>query len=167
MKVKQLLRLITIGYLTFLLSGCGFHLRESVSLPESLQATAVQGVSEYSNLDLSLKRAFSQAGYPLITAGNASVVLVVMKNVISRRVLSVNTAGVANEYELKYLLRFKLMDSESKQLVPEQTITLYRSYRYNPDVVLAKTAEEERLQIDMTEQAVKQLVRRISAKLKK
>lgn len=164
MKAKRLLRLIIIGYLTLLLSACGFHLRESVSLPESLQATAVQGVSEYSNLDLSLKRAFRQAGYPLTTVGNASAILVVTQNVVSRRVLSVNATGVANEYELKYTLGFKLMDSEKNQLMPEQTITLYRSYRYNPDIVLAKTAEEERLQKDMTDYAVKQLIRRISAK---
>ena len=142
-------------------------MRESVSLPERLQATAVQGANEYSNLGLSLKRAFRQAGYPLTTPGNASAILVITKNTVSRRVLSVTTAGVANEYELKYLLRFKLMDSENKQLMPEQTITLYRSYRYDPDIVLAKAAEEERLQKDMTEVAVKQLMRRISTKLTK
>jgi len=164
MKEKRLLRLITLGYLTLLLSACGFHLRESVLLPENLQATAVQGVSEYSNLDLSLKRAFRQAGYPLTTPSNASAILVVTKNAVSRRVLSVNAAGVANEYELKYTLQLKLLDTDQKELVPPQTITVYRSYHYDPDIVLSKAAEEERLQKDMTDYAVKQLIRRISAK---
>lgn len=167
MQIKQLYRLIVISYLSLGLSACGFHLRSEAELPEQLQATSVQGVTEYSNLDLSLKRAFRQTGYPLTTVSNASAILVVMQNEISRRVLSVNSAGIVNEYELNYTLRYKLIGSEKNQLIPEQTISLYRSYRYNPDTVLTKAAEEERLQKDMIEVAVKQLMRRISMKLKK
>jgi LPS-assembly lipoprotein len=155
---------LIVSCLLLALSGCGFHLRESVTLPGFLQATAVQGVTEYSDLDLSLKRAFRQAGYPLTTAEQASSILVITRNRISRRVLSINSEGVANEYELKYMLRFKLLDNEKQVRMPEQTVTLYRSYRYDPDNVLAKAAEEERLKRTMTEMAVDQLIRRIRAK---
>lgn len=164
MKTNPYFKLMLMINLALVLNACGFHLRESVALPENLQATAVQGVSEYSNLDLSLKRAFRQAGHPLTTLASASAVLQVTKNIFTRRVLSVNSNGVANEYELKYTLGFKLLDTGNNPLLPEQTITLYRSYRYDPDIALAKAAEEERLQKAMTDYAVKQLLRRLSAK---
>jgi len=162
MNVQRSFKLMAIGCLVLGLSACGFHLREAATLPVQLQALSVQGVEAYSVLDLSLKQGFYQAGYPLTTKANASAFLVIEKNTTKQRVLSINSVGVANEYELKYHLQFRLVDTENKTLLPQQTITAYRSYRYNPDIVLAKKSEEQRLRKAMTEYAVQQVIRRIS-----
>jgi LPS-assembly lipoprotein len=167
MQMKLTGYLIVALLITGMLSACGFHLRGSVALPQGLQSTAVQGVTEYSELDLALKRAFRHGGYPLTTLENAATTLKVNKNSFSRRVLSVNSAGNPNEYELSYFLQFELLDKNKQEILPQQTISLFRSYRYNPDVRLAKEAEENRLQKNMVNDAVKQLIRRISIAMKK
>lgn len=152
--------------ITVLLSGCGFHLRESVELSENLQATALQGVTEFSDLDLAFKSNFNRAGYALVDIDSAQTLLKVNKNRFSRRVLSVNSAGNPNEYELTYQLSVVLIDTENKEIMSPQGIRLYRSYGYNPDVRLAKDAEENQIKINMINDAVRQVMHRISVALK-
>ena len=160
-------RLTILLLLTGILSACGFHLRQGVALPENLQATSLQGVSEFSVLNLAFKRTFNSAGYSLVGASEAQSVLKVNKNTFSRRVLSVNSNGDPNEYELTYHLDVVLLDNKNKEILPEQSISLFRSYRYNPDIRLAKEAEENRLKKNMINDAVRQVMRRISIALKK
>ena len=150
-----------------LLSACGFHLREDVALPESMQTTALQGVAEFSELDLAFKRNFNRAGYALVETSGAQSILKVNKNKFSRRVLSVNSAGDPNEYELTYQLSAVLVDAANKEIMPPQSIRLYRSYRYDSDVRLAKDAEESHIKKTMMNDAVRQILHRMSVTLRK
>lgn len=160
-------RLISLLLITGLLSACGFHLRQGVELPENFRATALQGVSEYSELALAFKRSFYSAGNELVEKSEAQSILNITKNTFSRRVLSVDRNGNPSEYELTYQLSATLLDSDNKEIMPEQSIRLFRSYRYNPDIRLAKEAEESRLKSNMINDAVRQIMRRISVVLKK
>lgn len=164
---KNITRSVLLLLFAGLLSACGFHLRESVTLPESFQSTAILGVTEFSDLDMALKRNFSFAGISLQEKENAQVLLKVTKNAFSRKVLSVDTAGNANEYELGYRLTFSLLDSNKKEILPANTIRLFRTYHFNPDVRLAKEAEEKYLKKSMVNDAARQVMRRISIALKK
>ena len=150
-----------------MLSACGFHLRERSAVPETLQATALTGVSEYSELDLAFKHYFHRAGYTLIEKDKAQTILKVSKEKFTRRVLSVNVNGDPNEYELKYQLTVSLLDNDNKEIMPPQTVTLYRSYGFNPDVRLAKEAEETHLRKMMIADAVKEIMHRASVVLNK
>jgi outer membrane lipopolysaccharide assembly protein LptE/RlpB len=62
---KQIHRFTLVLLAASLLSACGFHLRKTIVLPESLQSTAVLGVTEYSDLYLAIKNNFSFAGVSL------------------------------------------------------------------------------------------------------
>lgn len=150
-----------------MLSACGFHLRERAALPETLQATALTGVSEYSELDQAFKQYFYRAGYTLIEKENAQTILKVRKEKFARRVLSVNVNGDPNEYELNYQLTVSLVDNDNKEMMPAQTVTQYRSYGFNPDVRLSKEAEETYLRKMMINDAVKEIMHRVSVVLKK
>ena len=163
---KNIQRITVLLLLSGILSACGFHLRQGVALPENLQATSLQGVSEFSDLSLAFKRNFNSAGYSLVEASAAQSVLKITQNKFSRRVLSVNSNGDPNEYELTYHLKAVLLDDKNKEIMPEQSISLFRSYRYNPDIRLAKEAEEERLRKNMINDAVRQVMRRIGIALK-
>lgn len=163
---KQITRFITVLCISGLLSACGFHLRESVAFPEKLQAAAIHGVTEFSELDLAFRKAFHKAGYALVTRDTAQTILKVNTNKFSRRVLSVNSTGDPNEYELTYLLEVAVLDNDNKQVMPEQTIKLFRGYRYNPNIRLAKDAEEARLKTNMINDAVRQVLHRIGTVLK-
>jgi LPS-assembly lipoprotein len=163
---NQTYRVATILLLTGLLSACGFHLRESTTLPEKLQATALQGVAEFSDLDMAFKRSFRRAGYALVEQESAQTIIKINKNKFERRVLSVNASGDPNEYELSYNLKVTLLDSQGRELLPQQSIRQFRSYGYSPDIRLAKDAEELQLKKSMINDAVRQIMHRINVKMK-
>ncbi|MEJ2140864.1 MAG: LPS assembly lipoprotein LptE [Gammaproteobacteria bacterium] len=164
---KHLTRFGIAVLLTGLLSSCGFHLRETPEFSEKLQATALQGVPEFSELDLAFKRYFSREGYTLIVKENAQAIIKVTKDKFTRRVLSVNINGDPNEYELNYQLKVLLVDINDKEIMPPQSVTQYRSYGFDPDLRLAKGAEEAHLKKTMVDAAVKEIMHRISVVLRK
>jgi LPS-assembly lipoprotein len=90
-------------------------------------------------------------------------VLVITQDSTSRRVLSVDNAGQANEYEVAYTLGFRLDNPDGANLVVPQSINLRRQYRYDPNLTLAKADEEARLVREMRQDAVRQLLRRLKA----
>ena len=160
--------------------SCGFHLRGSQDLSVVLPEIKIQGVNKHSDFGRDLYRALTAAKVNIIDESNT--VLIITQNNISKRVLSLDSAGRANQYELNYQLNFSLQEiihgeslkyGNSKQLdkfvdlVSAQTINEKREYLFDANLVLAKADEESRLISDMRQAAILQLVRRLSFSLKK
>lgn len=141
-------------------------MRESAALPEKLQATALQGVAEFSDLDMAFKRSFRQAGYTLVGQESAQTIIQVNENKFERRVLSVNASGDPNEYELSYNLKVTLLDNQGRELLPQQSVRQFRSYAYSPDIRLAKDAEELQVKRLIINDAVRQIMHRLNVKMK-
>ena len=164
--------MLIAGLLAALLasSACGFRLRGAIELPPELQQTVAEGVAPYSDLGLAMSQAWNQSDASLQFAGQreggADMRLVITRNEVTRRVLSVDSAGRPNEYELQYQLGFDLQAADGSPLLAPQSITQYREYRFDPANVLAKSDEEARLKKDMVREAVAQMLRRISRQLK-
>lgn len=159
----------------FLLSGlivsCGFHLRGNQDLSSVLPEVQVQGVNKHSELGRELIQALTTA--KVNVSDESDTILNVTNNTISKRVLSLDSAGRANQYELSYQLSFslvKMTNDNSKQatvdLIPAQSITEKREYLFDANLVLAKTDEENRLNNDMRQAVILQLLRRLNFSLK-
>lgn len=172
MKKKKFTFLLLIS---FLIISCGFHLRGSQDLSAILPEIKIQGVNKHSDLGRELIQALTAAKVNILDESNT--VLNITQNNISKRVLSLDSAGRANQYELSYQLSFTLMkniEDENKQqqskyleLMPAQNIIEKREYLFDANLVLAKADEESRLNRDMRQAAILQLVRRLSFSLKK
>ena len=67
------------------------------------------------------------------------------------------------EYQLNQSLRFQLLDTAGKTLIPPTTLSARRDYNFDEDAVLGKAQEEEMLYRDMQDDLVQQLMRRLSA----
>jgi len=152
------------------LGACGFHLRGAVALPAQMDLVYLQGTPPLGELGRAITRSLKSAGSSLSEQrATATAVLVIHQNEVRRRVLSVNSAGQVNEYELSYHLNFELRSPEgqgkAKVLVPAQTITMVRDYTFDPNSVLAKGNEEAQLRQDMIGFAVRQMLRRIDSAL--
>ena len=149
---------------SLVLSGCGFHLRGSTELPEELSEVALEGTRLNGELGVAVRNGFSRAGGKVVESrSSARSVLVITQDTSSRRVLSVNSLGQANEYELAYTLGFHLDDPNGANRVVAQSIKLRRQYRFDPDLILAKGDEEARLVREMRQDAVHQMLRRLKA----
>lgn len=153
--------------LALFIAGCGFHLRGAVEVPASLKETRIVGIAEYSPLSLELKKVLTSAGSKVLpaTAKTASTITI-SNELFKRRVLSVDAQGRVAEYELIYSFNFNVMGETETPLVSTQQIELIRDYRFDPNNVLAKDAEEAQIRTDMISFAVRQLMRRIDAALK-
>ncbi|MCW8959669.1 MAG: LPS assembly lipoprotein LptE, partial [Gammaproteobacteria bacterium] len=103
-----------------LLSGCGFHLRGALPLPEVMERTYVAG-GDGSELYYEMENALLNAGAEVVaSAEEASAVLTLHSQRLARRVLSVDTEGRAAEYELAMLVVFSLREQAGRVLADRQ-----------------------------------------------
>lgn len=162
---------------SFLISSCGFHLRGNQDLSAFLPEVQIQGTSKHSELGRELTQALTSAKTNVLD--ESKTLINISKDSFSKRILSLDSTGRANQYELSYQLSFSLVkklkvdnaDAKIKQnivdLIPSQTITEKREYLFDANLILAKSDEEARLNNDMRQAAILQLVRRLNFSLKK
>ena len=125
---------------------------------------ALEGTRPNGELGIALRNGFARVGGQVVdSAASANSVLVITQDSSSRRVLSVDSTGQANEYELAYTLGFRLDDPDGTNRVVQQSINLRRQYRFDPNLTLAKADQEARLVREMRQDAVRQLLRRLKA----
>lgn len=149
-----------------LLQSCGFRLRGASELPNTVKFAVIDGVAQYSDLGHAIKQQLVSSGAKVLTKADVDTMhFVVIKNEFSKRVLSVDSSGRANEYELSYRYAMRVLDSKGKLLVPEREINLNRNYIYDLNNALAKSDEEASIKLQMISLAVRQSMRRIGIKL--
>jgi len=154
--------------LMFLLTACGYHLRGAIQLPEALQKIYVRGAS--AELTNAIATTFRSASGELVaTVEEAGMVLNVINEDYQRRTISIDSSGYSNEYDLVYRLTFDLLDKHGTTFVSAQTIEVSKSY-FNTQssfTVLSKGNEEAVLREELYSQAVRLVINRAKAKLKK
>jgi LPS-assembly lipoprotein len=113
-------RLLTAVLATALLSGCGFHLRNALSLPLNLGPVRVLATDPYSalaeNLADGLQRAGAQAAPTDATTGVAT--LQVISEQWADTPISNDQFGRAQEFSLRYAVVFTLRRADESVVVP-------------------------------------------------
>ncbi|MDX8120263.1 LPS assembly lipoprotein LptE [Janthinobacterium sp. GMG2] len=154
--------------LTVLLSACGFHLRGSNGSFMLPFATMYIGLPDSSPLAIGLKRYIRAIGSTEVvnTKDGADAVLEVLSDPERNRtktILSLNTSGRVQEYQLGYAINFRVLDKAGNQLLAPTTISLVRPITFDDRQVLAKETEEAALYRDMRNDLVQQIMRRLAA----
>lgn len=145
-----------------LLASCGFHLRGSVALPPALSVMAVEGAT--TEIAPDLRHALKNAGVRV--TDSASMVLKVWAEQYAKRVLSVDSAGRALEYDLSYSVHFSLIEkgidgNGERAWISDTTVTQARDIRFDATAVLGFSSEEEQLNKEMRRDAVAQILRQL------
>jgi len=96
----------------------------------------------------------------------APLVLKLVSEQYGKRVLSVDSAGRAQEYSLNYTVRFLLKKEakpgeDSAVWLTAQAVTEARELRFAATAVLGTAREETRLKTEMRRVAVSQILRRL------
>lgn len=147
------------------LVACGFQLRGSADLPESIHTLYVQGINPRNDLGLAFRTALTRNGIHVISEyKEGAALLTVLENRLERRVLSVNpiTAKVS-EYELTLTVRLNLTDAQQNRLLQNEYYELQRDYIFDAEQVLGREAEERLLLDEMYKQLSQTIIRRFSA----
>lgn len=143
------------------LGACGFSPVAPAQIPfENLYVAA----PDYSSFGAQFKRyveSFSRSR--LANAPRqADAILEILDETQQKQILSLSAAGRVQEYLLRYRIAFRVRDANGKELLPADEITLERDFIYDDDAALAKENEELFLYQDMRQDAIQQLVRRLS-----
>lgn len=152
-----------------LLAGCGFHWAGSRPLPPALTSVYIDVVTPYRvskpPLEAALSSRLLRRGARLAGSfGGARTILRVIELTESREVLSVDPFGKAVEYTLTTRVQYELIENGQIVLTPD-TIQVARDYSFNAQQVLAKEAEEARLQSFMQDELAELLLLRVEALL--
>ena len=146
------------------LSACGFELRGTGKLPDSVQTVYVDSSRD---LRKAIVSQVERDGTRVVAdKANADLSILVQQEGYERRVLSVDgRTGKAREYELLYRMTLSAHRTAGNTLIIGQPITLSRDYLFDADAVIGKTEEEDVIRQEMRRDAAEQIVRRVNAVL--
>lgn len=151
--------------LTLVLSGCGFHLRNALTLPEDLGPVRVVSADPYSPLGTSLAQALTRIGATPASADAVEDVatLEVISERWGSRPISIDQFGRAQEFSLRYAVVFGLRKGDGSDVLPRQVIELSRDYISSPTNPTGAESEQELLSRELRREMVAQILRRIDA----
>ena len=147
--------------LALALAACGFRLRGSANVPfETLYIP-----QSTSGIGLELKRNIQAGTRAKVVddAKQAEAVLEFTREAREKAILSLTAQGRVREFQLRYVVGFRVHDGKGRDFVPATTVTLIRDITFNDSDVLAKEAEEQLLFRDMQSDMVQQIMRRLAA----
>ncbi|HEY6966101.1 MAG TPA: LPS assembly lipoprotein LptE [Burkholderiales bacterium] len=148
--------------LALTVAGCGFQMRGTADLPFE---TLYMPPANTPGIALDLKRNI-QAGTRTTVVDDmkkADAVLEFSQEVRDRLILSLAATGRVREYQLRYLVGFRVHDGKGGEFVPSSTVTLTRDITFNDSDVLSKQSEEQLLYRDMQFDMVQLIMRRLAA----
>jgi LPS-assembly lipoprotein len=142
------------------LAGCGFELRGTAELPfETLYVPSTGGIG----LDIKRNIRAGTRTQVVDDPKGAQAVLEFTQEAREKIILSLNSAGRVNEFELRYRVGFRLHDGKGGEYLPASTLQLTRAVTYDDAIILAKEAEEQQLYRDMQFDMVQLVMRRLAA----
>jgi LPS-assembly lipoprotein len=156
------MRFVPALALALMLAGCGFQLRGTADLPFE---TLYMPPANTPGIALDLKRNI-QAGTRTAVIDDmkkADAVLEFSQEIRDRLILSLAASGRVREYQLRYLVSFRVHDGKGGEFVPTSTVQLTRDITFNDSDVLSKQTEEQLLYRDMQFDMVQLIMRRLAA----
>ncbi len=161
---KAAVRLSFLVLVALVLSACGFHLRNALALPSDLGPVRVSSQDPYSPLAQSLSQALGRAGAtPAADGATDAATLQIVSERWANSPLSVDQAGRAQEYSLRYAVIFRLRRADDTDLVPQQVIELSRDYISVPTNSSGTEGEQEILGRELRRDMVASILLRIDA----
>lgn len=142
--------------LLLLLNSCGFQLRKPIDL--DYQSYSILGDS--SGLSKLVHKQLSFSDIKENKDGDADLIIEIMNNNFSKRILSLAGNGQVGEFELVQTIEYRFK-SNGKWSEPRKMEAI-REYTYDPTLYNAAAAEEGYLRDSMIEQLSRSLITEIN-----
>jgi len=154
---RTLLRLAPVA-----LTGCGFELRQTPTLP--FRSIALVGFTPQSVLGNALRQQLAVGSVQVMdTPALAEAVFEALADAHERSVVASTAAGQVREVQLRVKLRFRVATPAGKLLLAADELLLTRDMSYSETAALAKAQEEALLYRAMEDDIVAQVLRRLAA----
>ena len=158
-------RLLAFALATTLLTGCGFHLRNALNLPENLGPVRVLAADPYSPLGELLADGLKRAGAEAAAADATGEVatLQVISEQWADTPISHDEFGRAQEFSLRYAVIFSMRRADGSAAVPQQAVELARDYLAPAVDSIGKASERELLVRELRRDMAAAILRRVDA----
>lgn len=155
-------RFLLLAAPSILVSGCGFHLRGSYSLPfEKLYLAMPQNDPFTVMLVRNLK---AQSSVSIVSSPQqAQAILSILSQQRTREETAYNAQGRAREYELGCEMAFRLANPKGFTFMPDVVLSATRNVTYNESQFLSHDFQDALIYKEMQNDIMNQLLRRIAA----
>jgi LPS-assembly lipoprotein len=159
--MQSIVRRISIGLLfALMLTACGFQLRGITEL--SFKNLFIQGTPL--SISRELKQSLKANGIQVVKSSEqAELLLELLNETNEKKILSLSGTGVVREFELFYQVSFRTREPNNPIWSTPQTVQTRRDFSYNDNALLGKAEEEVMLNNDMHKDAIREVIRRLSA----
>lgn len=151
--------------LVLLLSACGFHLRGMVDIPLWLDSVAI--ISNDGNKPFEMRLESGLEAYKIKVIpepAQAHYWLIINKSNLQQHIISVGASTNPRQYQLIMTIEFQLQSNTGKIIQPSRQIMVTRQFTVNNDRILGSNEEEATLISEMQQEAVIQIINRLSHK---
>ena len=149
--------------LALLLSACGFHLRGMVDVPKWLSDVAI--ITQNGNMELvsMLKSQLDSYNIHVNSEPESAHYWLVIKQVdYQQQIISVGASTNPRQYQLSLSISFSLQTRKGRVIMPDKTVQVMRQFTSNNNRILGSNEEERVLLSEMRQEAVNQMINRIS-----
>jgi len=161
--MRRALHALPIAAAAALLAACGFQLQGRGALPATVKTPYLEAPDRQSDFIQSLRRTLLSNGARFAEQRDkASAVVSILRDSVSRRVLSVSATNQPNEYEVTYTVAFSVTAGDRELLAPQE-LSATRTYSFDERLLLAKGHEEDILREDMAHDLADMVMRRLSS----
>lgn len=147
------------------LAACGFQLRGSYDIPPAIVPVAIDAPGA-SGVARALDETLRYGDMRVIADDEpAASRIEILDERSERRVLAVDARGKVDEYELRYSVRWRLVDARggAGELIAPAELSARRDYRHDPGAVLGSQDQEGLLIDDMRDDIAQRILFRIQA----
>lgn len=144
-----------------LLSGCGFHLRGIIDLPDSLSTIYI--TAPQVELRDELANALEKSGATVVNNPTADSATISIKRAQYRReVRTVDERGKSTGYILYLDVNYEIADNKGVKVVKNTRTTARRDYAFDDNQALVGQRQEEILREEMREDVAQSILRRMA-----
>lgn len=173
------MRLLVLGLISLLLTGCGFKMQGVTPMPFDTLAITIPQNSQFG---ADVRRAIRAASpntriiepsttkpvdpdeKPVIDPKNIpQAKLEQVSEIRNQRIVSLNAQGKPEEFELTLAYTFRLVNAKNQVILPDTTLSAARAMPFDERVVQAKEGEAATLYRDMQKSLVARMMRRLTA----
>lgn len=153
----------TVLLAALILGGCGFHLRQSASLPPSMHRMHLD-VSGGGSLQRDLTRSLVASGVDVEEKGGPGIAeLHVPQALFSTNMLTVSGLSRVTEYTVSYHVNFDVVGADGTLLLAPQNIQMSRNYSYDATNTVGNSAQVEQIQQSLNDDMVQAMLFRLQA----
>jgi LPS-assembly lipoprotein len=156
--ITRLLLLIVFAS-SLVLSGCGFHLRGKIDVPESLMRLHVKGTDIELKRDIEKSLKFSDI--EIVEEGDNAALLDISNTTYLKEVNGTTSRGTASNYKMTYTVNYVVYDADG-EVLQKDSVKQNRTLAYDVTRVLLFEREEQFLMEEMRQELVSFILRRMS-----